>query len=529
MTRATARYERVLALGLVLAGGCINVGPTYVPPELVVPTEFKEASAAAYARLPPGTWRPARPDDAALKGRWWTIFREPELDRLEDQLDINNQTIAQYFENFMAARAQVDVARAAYFPTIGVTPSATYTHVTSPGAGGASGSVGAGATAGVGATTGAVAAPTGGVGYGTGSSFVLPASASWAPDLWDRVKNTVREYRYAAQVSAADLANERLLEEASLAQYYFELRGQDSFADLYERTIVADTQSLEYTRSQSETGVGTEEAFVQADVTLKTVEATAIGVATNRSIYEHAMATLIGKPAGAFVMPVRLLTTPVPAIPLGLPSDLLERRPDVAAAERTLAEANALIGVGMAAFYPSLNLTAGAGISSDSLSTLFSLPTFVWSLGASASETIFEGGLRSATVAEYRALYRADVAAYRQTVLSAFQQVEDYVATLRVLSQQIARQELAVEAAQRYLDIALAQYQTGLQPYLDVITAQTTLLSDQQTLVTLRVNELVAAVQLVQALGGGWDETRLPRASEVTSKGAVKEVGGKGK
>jgi NodT family efflux transporter outer membrane factor (OMF) lipoprotein len=270
--------------------------------------------------------------------------------------------------------------------------------------------------------------------------------------------------------------------------------------------------------------VGTEEAFVQADVTLKTVEATAIGVATNRAIYEHAMATLVGKPPAAFAVPAKPLATPVPAIPLAVPSEVLQRRPDIAAAERTLAQANALIGVEMAAFYPSLNLTAGSGFSSDSLATLFALPAFFWSLGGSASQTIFDGGLRNATVAQYKALYRADVAAYRQTVLNAFQQVEDYVATVRILSQQIASQQIAVAAAQRYLDIALAQYQTGLSPYLDVITAQTTLLSDEQTLVTLRVSQLVGAIQLVQALGGGWDETRLPKASEVTSAKVAREL-----
>ena len=225
-------------------------------------------------------------------------------------------------------------------------------------------------------------------------------------------------------------------------------------------------------------------------------------------------------------MPVKLLTTPVPAIPIGIPSQLLQRRPDIAAAERTMAQANALIGVEKAAYYPTLNLAASGGLQSSSLGTLFSLPALFWSLGASASETIFDGGLRSATVAQYEALYKADVAAYRQTVLTAFQQVEDYLATLRIVSQQLERQAVAVQAAQRYLDIAMAQYQTGLGPYLNVITAQTILLGDQQTLVTLRVSEMTAAVQLIQALGGGWDVTRLPGASEVTSgEAADREAG----
>jgi NodT family efflux transporter outer membrane factor (OMF) lipoprotein len=517
---------------LTFACGCINVGPKYVPPDVAAPAEFKEATAAVYARLPPGVWRPARPQDAALKGRWWKVFREPELDALEERLDAGNPTIAQYFENFMAARAQVDIARSGYFPTVGINPSVTHTEVGSSSSRAASGSLAGGTSpSGTGTTTSAPTTAGGsgasaGPGYATTTAFVLPALASWAPDLWGKVKNTVQEYRYAAQASAADLVNQRLAEEALLAQYYFELRGQDSLKDLYDRTIVADKQALDYTQVQAETGVGAEEAFVQADVTLKTVEATAVGVASTRAIYAHAIATLTGRPAGALAIPLKPLSTPVPAIPLSVPSAILQRRPDVAAAERACAQANALIGVEMAAYYPSVNLTAGTGFASDSLATLFSLPAFFWSLGASASETIFDGGLRNATVAQYRAMYRADVAAYRQTVLTAFQQVEDYIATLRVASEQISRQELAVKAARRYVDIAMAQFQTGLQPYLDVITAQTTLLLDEQTLVTLRVNEMVAAVQLVQALGGGWDEGQLPNPSEVTSKEAVRKLSG---
>jgi NodT family efflux transporter outer membrane factor (OMF) lipoprotein len=493
------------ALCIALTGGC-NVGPKYVRPAASVPSGFKEGSAAAYSAVPPGTWRPAQPQDAMLKGKWWEMFGEAELDALEVQLDIDNQNIAQYFQNFMAARAQVGVAHAGYFPTVSLNPSYT--------------NAGAGRTA-ASAATGGGPVSTGGGPIVT-NVFSLPVEASWAPDLWDRVRNTVREYQYAAQVSAADLENERLTEQAALAMYYFQLRGQDALQDLYDRTLVADKQALEYTRAQASTGVGAEEAVTQAEVTLENAEATGIGVATNRALYEHAMATLLGRPASIFAMPVKVLATPVPAIPVGIPSQLLQRRPDVAAAERTLAQANALIGVEKAAYYPTLTLAASGGLESSSLATLFSLPSLFWSLAASASETIFDGGLRGATVAQYTALYRADVAAYRQTVLTAFQQVEDYVATLRVLSQQIARQEVAVEAAQRYVDIAMAQYQTGLGPYLNVTTAQTILLGDQQTLVTLRVSEMTAAVQLIQALGGGWDVTQLPAASEVTSKKAAR-------
>jgi NodT family efflux transporter outer membrane factor (OMF) lipoprotein len=494
----------VAALCFFLLSAC-TVGPRYVPLAVPAPPGFKEAAPAAYSAAPPGTWQPAQPQDAVLKGKWWEMFQEPELNALEDRLNIDNQNIAQYFQNFMAARAQVREARAGYFPTVTVNPALSRT---------AAGSAASGGFTGTGGTTG-VATNTG---SRTVSEFALPFDVSWEPDLWGRVRNTVREFQFAAQLSAADLENERLTEQADLAEYYFELRGQDALQDLYNRTVEVDRQSLELTRALAETGVGNQEAVAQAEVTLENAQAAGIGIAVNRALYEHAMATLIGKPASSFSMPVRSLTTPVPAIPVGVPSQLLQRRPDIAAAERTMAQANAIIGVEKAAYYPTLSLTGSGGLQSSSIARLFSLPALLWSLGASASETIFDAGLRNATVAQYTATYNADGAAYKQTVLTAFQQVEDYMATLRILSQQIARQDAAVQAAQRYVDIAMARYETGLDPYLDVITAQTILLGDQQTLVTLRVSEMAAAVQLIQALGGGWDVTQVPTLSQVTSK-----------
>ncbi|MGA2115818.1 MAG: efflux transporter outer membrane subunit [Bryobacteraceae bacterium] len=494
-------------ISITLLGGC-NVGPRYTAPTAPTPPAFKEASPAAYTSAPPGTWQVAQPQDTALKGKWWEMFNEPELNALEARLNIDNQNIAQYFQNFMAARAQVREAHADYFPTVTANPAYTRS-----GVGGAA----AGAETGNGGTTGASTTK----GRTTIGDFSLPFDVSWEPDLWGRVSNTVREYRFAAQVSAADLENERLTEQAALAEYYFELRGQDALQDLYNRTVDADRQSLELTRTLLETGIDNQEAVAQAEVALENAEAAGIGIATNRALYEHAMATLIGKPASSFSMPVKNLTTPVPAIPVGVPSQLLQRRPDIAAAERTMAEANAIIGVQKAAFYPTVSLTGSGGLQSSTIAKLFSLPALVWSLGAAASETIFDAGLRRATVDQYTATYNADVAAYRQTVLTAFQQVEDYIATLRVLSQQIAKQDAAAQAAQRYLDIATARYQTGLDPYLDVIAAQNILLSDQQTQVTLRVSEMTAAVQLIQALGGGWAVTQLPAASQITSRDAT--------
>jgi NodT family efflux transporter outer membrane factor (OMF) lipoprotein len=519
LMRATVVHMRATALAaaIVLVAGC--VGPAYVKPKVDTPSAFKESSPAAYTSADPGAWQPAQPQDAALKGKWWEVFGEPELNTLEDQLNINNQNIAQFFQNFMAARAQVGIARASYFPTLTTTPSGTRTHT--------SGALGKNATVNTSGTSTGSSTGSGSVAGTSGSTldiFQMPFDVSWEPDLWGRVRNTVREARYAAQVSAADLENERLTEQAALAEFYFQLRGQDALQDLYNKTIEAQKKSVELTKVLFETGIDSPEDVAQAEVTLANTQATAVGVATNRAIYEHAIATLIGKPASDFSMPVKVLATPVPVIPVDIPSKLLQRRPDIAAAERTMAEANALIGVETAAYYPTLNLTAGGGWEASAISNLFTAPARFWSLGASASETIFDGGLRRATLRQYNAQFNADVAAYRQTTLTAFQQVEDYIATVRVLSQQIERERAAVAAAQRFLDIATSRYQTGIDPYLNVITAQTTLLSDQQTEVSLRVSEMTAAVQLIQALGGGWDTDQLPSAGEVTSQKVANQL-----
>jgi NodT family efflux transporter outer membrane factor (OMF) lipoprotein len=494
----------------VLLGGC-RVGPKYVAPNAPAPPAFKESSPDAYAQAPAGTWQPANPQDAALKGKWWEMFHEPELNALEEQLDINNQNIAEYFQNFMAARDLVREARAGYYPTVTTDPSFSRQRTPST-------LRNTGVATGTG-TTGTVSSSG-----STSTVLSLPIDASWEPDLWGKIRNTVREYQNAAQVSAADLENERLTEQADLAEYYFQLRGQDALQDLYNKTIDADRKALDLTKALYQTGIDNDEAVAQAEVTLKNAEEAGTGIATNRAIYEHAIATLIGKPASSFSLPVKSLATPVPAIPVGVPSELLQRRPDIAAAERTMSEANALIGVEKAAYYPNVSLTGGGGLESSSISSLFGLPALFWSVGASASQTLFDAGLRRATVAQYTAQYNADNAAYRQTVLTAFQQVEDYIATLRVTSAQIVREDEAVSSAQRYLQIANSRYETGLDPYLDVISAQTNLLSDQQTQVVLHVNEMTAAVELVQALGGGWNVSQLPSASSVTSGAAEKKV-----
>jgi NodT family efflux transporter outer membrane factor (OMF) lipoprotein len=492
-----------LSTSLIFLTGCL-VGPKYTKPVVPPPPAYKESVPAAYNNAVPGEWQPAKPQDAALKGKWWEIFNEPELNQLEDQVNVNNQNIAQAFQTFMAARATVREARAGLFPTLTTAPS--YTRSRSP------------------ATLhGAVA--TGSANNGTTFDEIsLPFDVSWEPDLWGKIRNTIRENQYAAQVSAADLENERLTEQASLAEFYFQLRGQDALQDIYDQTVVADQKLLDLTKALYETGIDDEEAVAQADITLKNAQEVASGIATNRALFEHAIAMLIGKPASSFSLPIKNLSTPLPPIPVGLPSELLERRPDIAAAERTLAEANALIGVEKAAYYPSLSLTGSGGLESSMIQSLFSAPAFFWSAAGSATQTIFDAGLRKATVDQFTAQYNADVAAYKQTVLTAFQQVEDFVATLRVNSEQIQRQDDAVQSAQHYLSLATARYETGVDPYLNVLNAQDILLSDQTTQVTLRTSQMTAAVQLIQALGGGWSTAQLPAAATITSKAAAAQV-----
>ena len=481
-----------LLTSLLCLQGC-TVGPKYVRPTVQAPPAFKESAPQQSAD---GTlWKPVNPQDATLRSNWWEIYQEPELNALEDKLNHSNQNIAQSYQNFMAARAQVRQARASYSPTVTTTPAYTRSRTSASQLGGAAGSTNL-----------------------NSNEFDLPFDVSWEPDVWGRIRNTVREYANAAQASAADLANERLTEQANLAVDYFELRGQDSQIDLYQKTIDAYRRSLELTRTLGSTGIDSEQAVAQAETNLKTAEAAATNLGISRAQYEHAIALLIGEPASTFSLPHHPLTTDLPAVPIGLPSDLLQRRPDIAEAERTMSQANALIGVETAAFYPSFSITANGGFESPNIGSWLTWPSRFFSIGPSASETLFDAGLRRATVAQYTAQYNADVAAYRQTVLTAFQQTEDYIATERILGQQIQQQNDAIAAAQHYLDLENIRYKTGVDPYLDVATAETSLLTNQQTEVTLRIQQMTSNVQLIEALGGGWDVSQLPSTKSVGAK-----------
>jgi NodT family efflux transporter outer membrane factor (OMF) lipoprotein len=411
----------------------------------------------------------------------------------------------------MEARAIVREARSQYFPTLAAAPSVSHSRtparvVTTPN------------SSSTGTSTSTSNAPI------TSTVYTLPLEASWEPDLWGKIRNTVRQARYAAQVSAADLENEKLTEEAALAEYFFEIRGQDQLQQIFDETVKADQKTLDLTRGLYETGIDDQISVVEAETALQSAQAGATNVAIARAQYEHAIAVLVGKAASSFSIPVKPMTVAPPPIPIGVPSQLLQRRPDIAAAERTMAEANAAIGIAYAAYYPNLSLTGEGGFESSVLHSLVSLPNRFWSVGASFSETLFDAGLRRATVQQYVAAYNADLAAYRQTVLTAFQQVEDALAEVRILSKEIQQEQQAVSSAQTFLKLEEARYENGIDPYVDVLVAQTTVLGDQQTLNGLQVQQMVAAASLVENLGGGWDVSQLPTPQQVSEKPARKDT-----
>jgi NodT family efflux transporter outer membrane factor (OMF) lipoprotein len=495
------------SLVAVLLAGCM-VGPKYHQPAATVqppPAAYKELPAE---NPPAGQWKVAQPQDALLHGKWWEIYSDPELNTLEDQLNINNLNIKVSFENFMEARTLVTQARAQLYPTLGTTPSFTRSQSSAN----LRNNVGATGTAGSGATNV----------YSTLTE--VPFQASWEPDLWGKVRNTIRNAQYNAQLSAADLENVRLTEQASLAVFFFELRGQDAMQQILNDTVQADQKSVDLARARYETGVDTLLSLVEAQVTLQQAESASTNLGIARAQFEHAIAVLIGTSASGFSMPFKPLSAVPPAIPVGIPTQLLERRPDIAASERAMAAANSQIGIATAAYYPNLTLSAQGGFESSALQNLLTWPSRFWSVGPAVSETIFDAGLRRATVNQFVAVYNADVATYRQTVLTAFQQVEDSLAEVRILSTQIQQQQQAVESAQKFLELSLVRYETGVDTYLNVLVAQTTLLTDQQQLSSLQTLEMTSSVQLIEALGGGWDRSQLPTPPQVTKKVSKSEI-----
>jgi NodT family efflux transporter outer membrane factor (OMF) lipoprotein len=507
LSRSRARKTSAVASSVLflLACGC-TVGPKYHVPPTPAPPAYKEMTPESLKET--DGWKEAQPQDSALHGKWWEIFGDPELNALEGQVNISNQNIAASFASFLQARALVREARAQYFPTVttnpGITANRTFS-VSSSSSSSSSSTSSSSVTA---------------IDY---TEYSLPFDASWTPDLFGRVRNTVRSNVAAAQASAADLENARLTAQAEVAVDYYELRTQDALKQLLDSTVVAYKESLRLTRALYNTGIDSDEAVAQAETQLETTEAQDTNVGIARAQYEHAIALLLGQPASTFSIPAEALKAQPPAIPYGVPSQLLERRPDIAANERLMAQANAQIGIAKAAYFPTVTLSGTAGFESDSITNLLTWPARVWSAGPALAETLFDGGLRRATVQQYQAAFDQATANYRQTVLTAFQQVEDNLAALRILSQEIQQQDAAVKSAQRNLTVATNRYKLGIDPYLNVITAQTTLLSNQQTAVNLRMQQMTASVQLIEALGGSWSNKQLPSPQELISKTPAKQ------
>ncbi len=482
-------------LALVLASGC-RMGPKYQKPAPPAISASSYKGNTLNAEDASG-WKPANPSDAMLRGKWWEVYKEPELNTLEEQLTANNLSIRVAYENFIAAEAVVTQARAQFWPTI--TTNDTWNRART--------------------SSNQKVSSTTNTGNAT-SIWNLPISVSWAPDFWGKVRSQVENATSNAQVSAANLENVKLLQQSQLAQFYFEIRGQDNLQKILDGTVAADQKLLDYAQSQYDTGIGTYVAVAQARTTLNTAKAQATAVGLLRNQYEHAMAMLLGKVASDFTVPVRAATFVPPPIPTGVPAQLVERRPDVAAAERKVAADNATIGIGYAAFFPNITLTASGSLQSALGSKLFEWPSRTWAIGPQVAETIFNHGLYKAQLHQYTAIYNADLATYRQSVLTAFQQVEDYMSNTRIYTEEIERQQDAVKSAQEYLDIETDRYDIGLDPYLNVMVAQNTLLTAQSALNAQRISAMVASVQLVQALGGGWNAADLPTPEQIKAKPA---------
>jgi NodT family efflux transporter outer membrane factor (OMF) lipoprotein len=469
--------------GTLLSAGC-SVGPKYSRPAAEVPRVYKES----------GDWKTAQPNDQNLGGNWWQIFQDPQLNALEDKINVSNQNLKAAEAQYTQARALLRYDRSFYYPTIDGGASATRNRISN---------------------NRPPSLITDGVTY---SDFQIPLELSYEIDVWGRVRKTVESQRGQAQASAADLATVNLSMHAQLALFYFQARSLDAEEQLLNSTVTQYEQALQLTESRFRGGIASEVEVQQAKTQLETTRAQAIDVGVARAQFEHAIATLIGTPASSFSLPPLPLTTPPPPIPPQLPSELLERRPDIAAAERRMASANAQIGVAKAAYYPTITLGAAGGFESGAISTLISGPSILWSAGASAVAPLFDAGRRRANLDQATAAYDQTVANYRETVLTGFQQVEDNLAALRILEKEAATQQLAVVASEKSLDLSLTRYRGGITSYLEVTTAQSAALVDEVTAVNILGRRMTSAVLLIQALGGGWDSSSLPARPECCGK-----------
>jgi NodT family efflux transporter outer membrane factor (OMF) lipoprotein len=470
---------------LLIASAC-TVGPDYQRPDAPVPAAYKEAAGREAG------WQVARPADATDRGAWWSVFRDPVLDGLERQIDISNQNLKAAEAAFREAEAIVTQARAGFFPTAQINASATRSRSGGGGGAGVSGTAGGG-------------------GSGRISNFFsITGAASWIPDLWGRVRRTVEGDVASAQASAGAVAGARLAAQGQLAAAYLQLRVADELKRLLDSSVKAFGESLRISQNQYNAGIVSASDVAQARTQVESTQARAIAVGVVRAQFEHAIAVLVGKPPAELTIAPVATVPAFPDIPAGLPSTLLERRPDIAAAERKMAAANAQIGVAEAAFFPTVTLSADIGSAAAKLAKLLTASSRVWSFGSTLAETIFDAGARHAQVEEARALLDAAIADYRQTVLTGFQQVEDQLAAQRILAEQAVAQDSAVASAREAERIITNQYKAGTVAYTNVVVAQTAALSNAETALAVRQSRLLAAVALIQALGGGWDLAQLP-------------------
>jgi NodT family efflux transporter outer membrane factor (OMF) lipoprotein len=475
--------SRLMWVSLLLVTGILNfagcaVGPRYRTPSAPIPPAFKEM----------GDWKTAQPSDQNLGGSWWEIFQDPQLNALEQQVNVSNQNLKAAMAQYQQARAVLRYYRADYYPTVTAGPSAIRERYSSN------------------------RPPHTSIFNGiTFNDFTLPFDLTYQANAWGRISRNVESYREQAQASAADLATINLSIHASVAVNYFAARTLDAEEKLLKDTVTQYQQAFQLNQDRYEGGLASEVEVEQALTILETTKAQLVDVGVARSQYEHALAILIGKPPADFSLPPLPRTTPPPVIPVGIPSQLLERRPDIAAAERLVASANAQVGLAKAAYYPQINLAAEGGFNSGSIATLLQGPSTIWSVGASALVTVFDVGRRRAYSDEAKAHYNYSVASYRETVLTAFQEVEDNLAGLRILEQEAGIQANAVQAARRSLDLSVTRYDGGVTSYLEVITAQNAALSDEVTAVNILGRRMTSAVLLIEALGGGWDSSSLPQ------------------
>jgi len=476
------------AFCLLLSASACTPGPKYAKPTVPTPSAYKELAPSEAG--PQSKWKASQPQDQVIREKWWEIFNDPKLNLLEERVDISNQNLKIAEAQFRQARDLIRINRSGLYPKVSAGPYITGEQYSKN-------------------------APNAGPLYGkTQGDFVLPFDLSYEVDAWGRIHLTVQAATASAQASAADLETARLSIHAELAADYFALRGLDAQKQLLDSTVVAYQKALDLTTNRYNGGLAAKVEVAQAATQLETTQAQAIDVGVQRAQFEHAIAALVGQPASTFSIPVSPLDTPPPKIPAGVPSDLLQRRPDIAAAERRVAAANAEIGVAKTAFYPTLTLSAAAGLEGSSIVNWFAWPSRFFAVGPTLLETLYDAGRRHAYTDQAWAAYDANVASYRQNVLTAFQQVEDNLAGLRILDEESKKQSQAVQSAELSLALSTNRYKGGLVTYLEVITAQSAALSNERTAVDLLTRRMNSTVLLIKALGGGWDVSKLPQVTE---------------